>query len=107
MSPSDSVTPPQVQTPGQVEALAAVRRALAELERAVELIRSGYGDTLGVRRLRSDVRRLGEDLDELGPPGGGMAQPLPGQPLEVVPDGDYDPSLWADAEDEGLGGARP
>ena len=75
--------------------------ALAALDRAVAVLRDEYGDTLGVRRLRSDVRRLAEDLDELG-------DPLPGHhpargDLEEIPDVPYDPSMWADAEDEGFG----
>jgi hypothetical protein len=75
--------------------------ALAALDRAVAVLRDEYGDTLGVRRLRSDVRRLAEDLDELGDPAPGH-HPARGE-LEEIPDVPYDPSMWADAEDEGFG----
>jgi hypothetical protein len=102
MTPSESVAREAA------EAVANVRRAVAELDRAVALLRSsGYGDTLGVRRLTSDVRRLADDLDELGPPAPSGRAPTQAQALEVVPEGDYDPSLWVGAEDEGLGGTRP
>lgn len=97
MSPSESITH------RQAEAIGGVRRALADLERAVVTLRGSYGETLGVRRLHSDVRRIGDDLDELGEPRPETV-PAQGQPLEVVPDDEYDPSLWAGAEDEGLGG---
>ena len=81
---------------------ADVETALANLDRAVAALRDEYGNTLGVRRLTSDVRRLADDIDELG-------QPEPGyhaarrDDLEEIPDVPYDPSMWADAEDEGFG----
>jgi hypothetical protein len=75
--------------------------ALAALDRAVAGLRDEYGDTLGVRRLTSDVRRLADDLDELGDPAPGHYASR--QDLEEIPDVPYDPSMWADAEDEGFG----
>ncbi|PSL01817.1 hypothetical protein CLV30_11256 [Haloactinopolyspora alba] len=89
---------------GVSESRAAVAEAITGLDAAVVELRRQYGDTLGVRRLMTDTARLADDLDELG-------DPLPGQRsgtqerqhLEVVPDDPYDPSMWADAEDEGLG----
>ena len=75
--------------------------ALAALDRAVARLRDEYGDTLGVRRLTSDVRRLADDLDELGDPAPGHHASR--QDLEEIPDVPYDPSMWADAEDEGFG----
>ena len=58
--------------------VAGVQEALLRLKEAVERLRAEYGDTLGVRRLTSDVQRLGADLE-------------------------YDASMWSDAEQEGFG----
>jgi hypothetical protein len=83
------------------DSLERIEAALAALDRAVAGLRDEYGDTLGVRRLTSDVRRLADDLNELGDPDPGHhgAQ----QELEEIPDVPYDPSMWADADDEGFG----
>jgi hypothetical protein len=80
---------------------AAVEAALARLDRAVAALRDEYGPTLGTRRLMSDVRRLADDLDELGGPAPGY--PSRQDELEEIPDVPYDPSMWADADDEGFG----
>ncbi|WP_207782104.1 hypothetical protein [Phytoactinopolyspora limicola] len=80
----------------------AVAAALTTLESAVAGLRRTHGDTLGVRRLTSDVARLRDDLDELGDPSPGRTIP-PDGPLETVPDTPYDPDMWVGAEDEGLG----
>ncbi len=83
------------------DAVAATREAVADLESAVDRLRRQYGDTLGIRRLASDVGRLLADLDELGDPEPGYhPQPSPDE-LEVIPDVPYDESMWADAETEG------
>lgn len=87
---------------GVSESRAAVADAIVGLDAALVELRRHYGDTLGVRRLATDVARLADDLDELGDPLPGHT-PRPHQPLELVPDEPYDPSMWADAEDEGLG----
>ena len=50
------------------DAVGATREALTALAAAVLRIRNEYGDTLGVRRLTSDVDRLAESLDQLGEP---------------------------------------
>jgi len=84
------------------DSLAAVRENLARLEIAVRGLRDEYGETLGTRRLMSDVRRIADDLDELGPPLRGHRAPAPAQ-LEEIPDTTYDRSMWDDAEDEGFG----
>jgi hypothetical protein len=80
----------------------AVAAAITTLESAVTRLRGVYGNTLGVRRLASDVARLTDDLEELGEPQPGLL-PAPAGPLETIPDTPYDPSMWAGAEDEGLG----
>lgn len=84
------------------EDLAAVTAALERLEATVAALRSRYGDTLGMRRLTSDVRRLSDDIHELGEP---SPDAIPQQPatLEPIPDEPYDPSMWVGADDEGLG----
>lgn len=80
-----------------------VRQAVPPLRRAVERLRHEYGDTLGVRRLLSDVRRFEDDLAELGEPQPGHRPgPLP-EELEEIPDVEYDLSMWSDAEQEGFG----
>jgi len=81
-----------------------VREAILALTQAVEQLRAEYGDTLGVRRLTSDVQRLGADLDELGAPQPGLHHPTPRlEELEEIPDREYDASMWSDAEQEGFG----
>lgn len=84
------------------EDLAAVTAALERLDAAVTALRSRYGDTLGMRRLASDVQRLADDITELGDPSPTV---MPAQPahLEPITDEPYDPSMWAGADDEGLG----
>ena len=56
--------------------MTTVRGALGDLERAVNALRRRAGDTLGVRRLCTDVRRIGEDLAEIGP----LPEPEPAPP---------------------------
>jgi hypothetical protein len=83
--------------------VAGVQEAIVRLSQAVEQLRAEYGDTLGVRRLTSDVQRLGADLDELGDPAPGH-RPAPSlEELEEIPDREYDASMWSDAEQEGFG----
>jgi hypothetical protein len=82
--------------------LAATRRALTELERCARSLRGHLGDSLDVRRVVGDAERLAASLAVLEEIVAGPRGPSPGQ-LEVIPDGEYDPSFWADAEDEGLG----
>lgn len=87
---------------GVAESRAAFSAAVSQLESAMTTLREEYGDTIGVRRLSSDVRRLADDLDELGDPQPGH-QPPEKPPLETVSDTPYDPAMWAGADDEGLG----
>lgn len=84
--------------------LTDVHRVLGQLRTRVGVLRSRYGDAAAVRRLSNDVERLEIDLAELA------ALPAPRHPGEtagetvLVPDTPYDPSLWRDADDEGVGG---
>ncbi|MPZ94055.1 MAG: hypothetical protein GEU96_03880 [Propionibacteriales bacterium] len=80
-----------------------VREAVATLQQAVERLRHEYGDTLGVRRLHSDVQRFEADLAELGDPQPGHRPGPAPEELEEIPDDDYDASMWSDAEQEGFG----
>jgi hypothetical protein len=86
--------------------LAQVRRALVELDRAVGRLQAQHAETLGVRRLVSDVRRLIEDLDEIGELPPAAAGATAETRLHYVSDTPYPPDLWQDADDEGLGGRR-
>jgi hypothetical protein len=79
--------------------VAATREALTTLAAAVLRVRHQYGDTLGVRRLTSDVDRLNADLDELGDPQPGYVPVDKGELLEI-PDDPYDESMWQGAESE-------
>jgi hypothetical protein len=78
----------------------AAREALATLAAAVLRIRTEYGDTLGVRRLSSDVDRLAEALDQLGEPQPGHRTSVDPAEIVVIPDAPYDESMWQDAESE-------
>jgi hypothetical protein len=88
------------------EELAEVRRAAVALERAVAVLRARHTDSLGLRRLASDVSRFADDLAELGElrPVKPTGDTLPR--LQFVPDQPYDPGFWRDADDEGVGGTR-
>ncbi len=87
---------------GLHESRAAVAEAVSALDAAVATLRLHYGDTLGVRRLVSDVARLGDDLDELGEPQPGH-RPHPVRQQEIVPDEPLTTLHGPALEDEGLG----
>ncbi len=82
------------------DAVGATREALTTLAAAVLRIRNEYGDTLGVRRLPSDVDRLQADLDELGSPKAGHQAGVNKDDLLEIPDDPYDESMWHDAQSE-------
>jgi len=82
------------------DAVRAAREALTSLAAAVLTVREEYGDTLGVRRLTSDVDRLNADLEELGEPAPGHRPPARSQDLLEIPDDPYDESMWLDAQSE-------
>lgn len=77
----------------------AARAALTSLAAAVLRVRDEYGDTLGVRRLTSDVDRLNADLDEIGAPNPSRPPVAPEQMIPI-PDEPYDESMWHDAQSE-------
>lgn len=80
--------------------VAAARAALTSLAASVLRLRNEYGDTLGVRRLTSDVDRLQADLDELGEPAPGHRPGVNPEEMTVIPDDPYDESMWQDAQSE-------
>jgi hypothetical protein len=82
------------------DAVGSTREALTALAATVLQVRNEYGDTLGVRRLTSDVDRLAEALDQLGEPQPGH-RPHPGSDeMILIPDDAYDESMWHDAQSE-------
>lgn len=84
-------------------AVATVPRAPEALHTSIGESSQEYGDTLGVRRLVSDVARLSNDLVELGPPDPRRRPgPVPVE-LEEISDVEYDASMWTDAEQESFG----
>jgi hypothetical protein len=82
------------------DAVGSTREALTTLAAAVLRIRNEYGDTLGVRRLTSDVDRISEDLAELGDPKPGHTPGVDKADLLEIPDDPYDESMWQDAQSE-------
>ncbi|MFR9732010.1 hypothetical protein ACL03H_22525 [Saccharopolyspora sp. MS10] len=86
--------------------LTDVRRVLGQLRSSVGTLRSRYGDAAAVRRLSNDVERLEIDLAELSALPAPRSEPS-GRETVLVPDTPYDPALWRDADDEGVGGRQP
>ena len=79
--------------------LMSLRRAIDDVRSCIAVLRDRHGDVPSVQRLVGDVERLDLDAADLDLP------PRPAVP-EVVPLGSepIDPSIWADADDEGVGG---
>lgn len=75
----------------------AARRAARDLVRAVEHLKSEHGDSVDMRRLLADAQRISEDLDILAGPD--AAEPGGGDPI-LIPDHDYPPEFWSDADRE-------
>jgi hypothetical protein len=90
--------------------MATAGHALDALARIARTLTDHFGATLDVRRFSEDVQRLRVSLsllsDAVLPP-----QAEPAHDLVAIPDLDYDPSFWLDADHEGVGGvarlARP
>jgi hypothetical protein len=83
--------------------LSHLHRTVDELRSIMGSVHSRYGDIPAVRRLVGDVDRLALDaaeLDHLPAPDA----PVTPAAVHVIDDRPLDPSLWADADDEGLGG---
>lgn len=88
--------------------LTAAAGHVAGLRRSVTALTKELGNTIDLQRLRDDVVRLADDVDLVARAAGVGSQDRAGGPGEIVfiPDEDYDPALWSDAEDEGVGPAR-
>jgi hypothetical protein len=82
------------------DAVSAVREALRALEGAVARVQNEFGDTLGVRRLSTDVLRFKADLDELGEPKPGHHPGPNPDEMMVIDDNPYDESMWSDSDSE-------
>jgi hypothetical protein len=89
--------------------LTTIRRTISQLRHCLADLREHYGDSVEVRRLANDVERLEIDAADL------LGRPTPPQPRQpeggkpdvvVVPDTPYDPTLWQDCDDEGVGGVQ-
>ena len=78
----------------------ATRDALTHLAAQVLRLRNEYGDTIGVRRLTSDVDRIAETLDHVGDPQPGHRPSVSPDDIVEIPDDPYDESMWADAQSE-------
>ena len=93
---------------GVKDDLTAAAGHVAGLRRAVTALRADLGNTIDVQRLRDDVVRLADDVDLVARAAGVGSQDRAGGPGEIVfiPDEDYDPSMWSDVEDEGVGSHR-
>lgn len=84
--------------------LRRAENAVGRLESAVRNYRRYLGPHIDVLRLADDVARCAMDLSRLQAET--AAQPRTSlQEVIVIPDGDYDRSLWADGDvdSEGLG----
>ncbi|WP_436787544.1 hypothetical protein [Yinghuangia sp. YIM S10712] len=90
--------------------LIRARRKLDELDRVLRSVRSRVGNTLDIRRVCGDVERLRDSLALLAehtPRAIRTGPPQPRTDLEPLSELPYDPGLFADADDEGIGGMRP
>ncbi|GAA2777761.1 hypothetical protein [Saccharopolyspora taberi] len=87
--------------------LAEFQRALGQLRSSVGALRSRYGDVAAVRRITNDVERLDIDVAELTSlPAPRISGEQASGETVLVPDTPYDPALWRDADEEGLGGRQ-
>jgi hypothetical protein len=74
--------------------------AAAALRRAVATLQGRLGETVDVRRLVDDVARVESDLGLLRSAAGDRGPAAAPAEVVYIPEGDYDPQLFADADDE-------
>ena len=80
----------------------AVNRAIEELRDRVVDARAAYGEIPAVQRLVNDVERIRIDARELDSLAPAASPPTTDRiPIDDTP---LDPSMWTDADDEGVGG---
>ncbi len=85
--------------------LTTLHRTVDELREIVLALRDRYGDIPAVRRLLGDIERIDLDASELDDLTPLAAVPTPeATEIHVLDDTPFDPSIWRDADDEGLGG---
>ncbi|MCX5050799.1 MULTISPECIES: hypothetical protein [unclassified Streptomyces] len=83
--------------------LTAVQRCLDDLARSVgRLEKQLGGGGLDMRRVRVDADHLRESVALLRETASSPSTPRKPE-LVTIPDTPYDPSLWIDTDDEGLG----
>jgi hypothetical protein len=88
-------------------ALAALNRSIEELKTAVSVLTRLHGKTSVVKRLANDLERLqldAADAEVLRTPD--LPASIKGEGGDVyhVSDEPYDHSMWADSDQEGVGG---
>ncbi|MEU3195502.1 MULTISPECIES: hypothetical protein [unclassified Streptomyces] len=84
--------------------LTSVQRCLDDLIRSVGRLEKTLGSGgLEMRRVRSDTHHLRESIALLRETAATTAAPQKRPDLVTISDTPYDPSLWVDTDDEGLG----
>ncbi|ACQ81809.1 conserved hypothetical protein [Beutenbergia cavernae DSM 12333] len=86
--------------------IATLRRSIDQLRHSVQGVRQTYGDSAEVRRLVNDLERLEIDAAELASARLVRQASTPAEVPDavVVPDTPHDEAMFADADDEGIGG---
>lgn len=82
-------------------------RAIGQLRQCIGTLQGHYGDAAAVQRIANDLERLeidAKDLSKVLPKQRGSD--LRDSDIVMVPDTPYDPALWQEADDEGIGGYR-
>ena len=82
------------------EAVAAAKAAIDSLNAAAARVANEFGETLGVRRLLSDISRLKDDLLELGDPKPGHRPGVSPDEIVEIDDSPYDDNLWDAGDSE-------
>ncbi|EPD55091.1 MULTISPECIES: hypothetical protein [Streptomyces] len=83
--------------------LTTMQRCLDELSRSMGRLEKQLGsDGLDMRRVRTDADHLRESVALLRSAAASPSAPRKPE-LVTIPDTPYDPSLWIDTDDEGLG----
>ena len=82
--------------------LTSVQRCLDDLQRSVGRLEQQMGTGLEMRRVRADADHLRESVALLREAASSPSAPRKPE-LVTIPDTPYDPSLWVDTDDEGLG----
>ncbi|MBO8187498.1 hypothetical protein [Streptomyces spirodelae] len=82
--------------------LTAAQRCLDDLARCVSRLEKHVGSGLEIRRVRSDTEHLKESLALLSATAP-RPRPEPHAEMVTISDQPYDPGLWTDVDDEGLG----